>query len=131
MEMNAPENRDLVSRVGPIEVDWPRTTGYYAGIGLAVALGMIEAPLAVFIGAVPFLKMLNRPNSSLPARLISQTLDGASKPVGGDGESTIRVVRDARPRNDRQRALLGPVGREAASVWEEARARSKGGNSTQ
>ena len=52
---------DLVSRVGPLELDWPRSIGYFGGVGLAVAAGLIEPPLGVFIAAVPFLKMLDLP----------------------------------------------------------------------
>jgi len=59
----APQDRGLVSHIGPITVDWPRSLGYYGGIGIAVAAGAIEPPLAIFIAAIPFLKMLNRPNS--------------------------------------------------------------------
>jgi hypothetical protein len=78
------ENRGLVGRVGPLEVDWPRSIGYFGGVGLAVAFGVIEAPLGIFIAAVPFFKLLNRPRAPRSVRVASQLLDGASKPVGGD-----------------------------------------------
>ena len=44
---NEPEDRGLVTRVGPLEVDWPKSLGYYGGIGLAVAFELIEPPLAL------------------------------------------------------------------------------------
>ncbi len=86
------EERDLTSRFGSIEIDWPRTVGYYGGITLAVAFELIEPPLGLFIAAVPLLKMLNRPKAKRPTRLVAQMLDGAAKPVGGSAESTIRLV---------------------------------------
>ncbi len=105
----ASEDRGLVTQMGPIQVDWPRSVGYYGGIALAVGAGMIEPPLAVFIAIIPFLKLLNRPNAPLPVRLVSQVLDGASKPVGGDSEATITRVSN-RPVGS-QRALGGIAGR--------------------
>ena len=89
--MQAEQDRGLTSRVGPLRIDWPRSIGYYGGIGLAVGFGLIEPPLAIFIAAVPFLKMLNRPKAPLPARFVAQMLDGASKPVGGDSEATVEL----------------------------------------
>lgn len=103
------DDHGLATTIGPIQVDWPRSVGYYGGIALAVGAGMIEPPLAVFIAVIPFLKLLNRPNAPLPARLISQVLDGASKPVGGDSEATITRVSD-RPVSSR-RVLGGVTGR--------------------
>lgn len=88
----AQQDRGLVSRFGTIEIDWPRSIGYFGAIGLASAFGLIEPPIAIFIAAVPFCKMLNRPNAGPPARFVGQVLEGAGKPVGGDGEATIRIV---------------------------------------
>ncbi len=86
------QDRGLTSRIGPVEVDWPRSIGYFGGVGLATAAGLLSPPVAVFIAAVPFLKMLNRPNASRPVRFIGQVLDGASKPVGGDASATIELA---------------------------------------
>lgn len=85
------QDRGLVSRVGPLEVDWPRSIGYFGAIGLAVGAGLIEPPLGIFIAAVPLLKMLSRPGAPRAARFAGQFLDGAAKPVGGDGQGTIRI----------------------------------------
>jgi hypothetical protein len=87
----ADSDRGMTSRVGPIEIDWPQTVGYYGGVALAVAFELIEPPLGLFIAAIPLLRMLNRPKSPLPQRVVSQLLEGAAKPVGGDAEGTIRV----------------------------------------
>lgn len=84
-------DRGLTSQIGPVEIDWPRTVGYYGGISLAVAFGVIEPPLGLFIAAIPLFKMLNRPKAALPTRFLAQLMDGAAKPVGGSGESTIRL----------------------------------------
>lgn len=87
----------MTSRLGPVEIDWPRTIGYYGGIGLAVAFELIEPPLALFIAAIPVLKMLNRPGASRPTRFVGQLLDGAAKPVGGSSEATLQLVDTPRP----------------------------------
>lgn len=91
-EMPSPQDRGLTTQIGALQVDWPRTAGYYGGIALATAFDLIAPPLAIFIAAVPFLKMLNRPQAPLPVRFISQVFDGASKPVGGDSEATIELA---------------------------------------
>ena len=100
------ENAGLVSRVGPVEVDWPRTAGYYGGIALAVGLGLIEAPLGAFIAAVPMMKMLSRPGVSRSLRFVGQLVDGVSRPVGGDGDGYIRLTepREVRPARRRSRS---------------------------
>lgn len=87
----------LVARMGQVEVDVPMTVGYYGGIALALSAGMLEPPLAVFIAAIPLFRMLHRPNASWPARLVSQVLQGAAKPVGGDSEGAIRLRTDGTP----------------------------------
>lgn len=120
------EDRGLVVRVGSVEIEVPRTLGYYGGIGMAVATGMIEPPLAAFIAVVPFLKMLNRPNSTKPARIVSQTLGGAAKPVGGDSLSSIRIVnaKEAAP-NPVHIGMLDLAGSHLQGIWNEARALSR------
>ena len=92
------QKQGMVSRIGPIEIDWPRTIGYYGGIGLATAFELIEPPLALFIAAIPLLKMLNHPGASVPTRFVGQLLDGAAKPVGGSSEATIQLRTNAKPR---------------------------------
>ncbi len=42
------EDRPFVSRVGSLSVDWPRTLGFYGGLGVAVALDVVAPPLAAF-----------------------------------------------------------------------------------
>src|SRR5436190_9166789 len=103
----AEQDRGLTSHVGPVEIDWPMAIGYYGGIGLALALEMMEPPLALFIAAIPILKMLNRPWASWPTRLVSQLPQGMARPVGGDGDSTITA--DV------------PLER-SLTIWQEARA---------
>ncbi|HLJ80870.1 MAG TPA: hypothetical protein VKT52_05240 [Ktedonobacterales bacterium] len=91
MDMD-PESKGFESRIGPIEVNWPQTVGYYGGIALALAFEVIEPPVGLFIAAVPLLKMLSRPKAPQPVRLVSQVFVGAAKPVGGDAESTVRIA---------------------------------------
>ncbi|MBV9175347.1 MAG: hypothetical protein JOZ81_35270 [Chloroflexi bacterium] len=89
-----PEDRGLVARIGPVEIDWPKSIGYFGGVGLAVAFEIIEPPLAVFIAAIPFLKLLKQPHQPWPLRIAADVVEGAAKPVGGDAESTVRVSQD-------------------------------------
>ncbi|GHO85589.1 hypothetical protein [Dictyobacter formicarum] len=111
----------LVSSIGSVEIDWPRTIGYYGGIGLAVALELIDLPLAIFIGAIPFFKMLNRPQASRPTRFMSQLLEGAAKPVGGDAEATLQLLTDdgAHPRHP---TILQEARQLANRRWEQSKA---------
>ena len=93
------QERGLTTHVGPVNIDWPRTLGYYGGIGLAVGVGVIDPPLALFVAAVPFFKMLNRPKAFRPVRFLSQLLEGASTPVGGgDPPGTIWLSTPGVPR---------------------------------
>jgi hypothetical protein len=81
----------LEVQFGPVEVDVPRSVGYYGGLAVAVGMGLIEPPLALFIAAVPVYKALT--NSRLPrsVRAIGEVLEGAAKPVGGDAEGVVQV----------------------------------------
>jgi hypothetical protein len=115
----APQDRGLVSRIGPVKVDWPRSLGYYGGIGLAVAAGVIDPPLAIFIAAIPFLKMLNRPKASQAVRFIGQVLDGAAKPVGGSSEATIELEESAAKNQQPPRPTMW---REARQIADRANA---------
>ena len=81
----------MVARVGPIEIDVPRTLGYFGGIAAAVAIGLIEPPLGVFIAAVPFVKMLADRRAPEGLRFVGQLVEGAAKPVGSSGEGTVRL----------------------------------------
>ena len=93
------QKQTMVSHIGPVEIDWPRTIGYYGGIGLATAFELIEPPLAIFIAAIPLLKMLNHPGASAPTRFVGELLDGAAKPVGGSSEATIQLKSEPAPRH--------------------------------
>ena len=62
----AEQDRRVTRRIGPLDIEWPRSIGYYGGIGLAVAAGMFGAPVALSIAAIPFLKVLNPPTASWP-----------------------------------------------------------------
>jgi hypothetical protein len=88
-------------RLGPVLIDVPRSIGYFGGVGAAVALGMVDPPLAVFIAAVPFLAMLTHRSLPAPVRFLGETLEGAAKPVGGDDDGYVLLQDDQR---DRERA---------------------------
>jgi len=81
----------LQIELGPVQIDVPQAVGYYSGIGVGLALGILEPPLAAFIAAVPLIKILAE-RDSFPARFVGELLEGAAKPIGGDAEGTVRVV---------------------------------------
>jgi len=87
----------LEVEVGPVEVDVPRSIGYFGGLAIAVGIGLVEPPLAVFIAAVPAFKVLT--NSALPlaVRFVGELLEGAAKPVGGDAEGVVHVKDQRKP----------------------------------
>lgn len=91
------EERDLTSKFGALEINWPKTVGFYGGIALAVGLELIEPELGLFVATIPIFKMLDRPRSSRPWRFITQLFDGAAQPVGGTGTDTIRLVTPDKP----------------------------------
>ena len=78
-------------QLGPVEIDVPQTVGYYGGIGVGLALGILEPPLAAFIATVPLIKILAE-RSSIPARFVGELLEGAAKPIGSDAEGTVRLA---------------------------------------
>lgn len=91
--MSAPRSaqRGMVVQLGRIEIDVPRSLGYFGGVGAAVAFGVIEPPLGLFIAAIPVLKMLGKANFPQPVRFVEEVLDGAAMPVGGDAPGTVRM----------------------------------------
>lgn len=125
-QQQQPDDTDLTGQIGPIEVNWPKAAGYYSGIGLAAFYGLIEPPLAIFIAAVPLFKMLSQPGAPLSVRFVSEVLDGASKPVGGDGEAAVKLAN-----RDNAGGLLGRLSGGIGSIWTDAQevARSNGARS--
>lgn len=95
----------MSSRIGPFEIDWPRTVGYYGGVALALSFELIEPLLALFIAAIPLLKMLNRPGASQVSRFVGQLLEGAAKPVGGSSEATLQLA-GSQPRTRHRSTML-------------------------
>lgn len=85
------KNGMLISHVGGVEIDWPRSIGYFGGVIAATSLGLMEPPIAILIAAVPFVKMLNQPMVPGPVRLTAQVIDGAAQPLGSQGQGTIRL----------------------------------------
>ena len=81
-----------MSQLGPVEVDWPRSLGFFGGIALAVGVGVIDPPLGLFIAAIPVIKMLDLPRLPPQFRFVAQVFEGVAKPVGGDSQGTVRLV---------------------------------------
>ena len=90
-----PEEQGITSKVGEVEIDWPRSLGFFGALGAATALELIPIPIALFVASVPFLKLLNRPNAPKASKFFSEIVAGASKPVGGDSEGTIHWSKSA------------------------------------
>lgn len=91
VRIGAPDNV-LEVRAGRVEIDVPRSIGYFGGLAVAVGLGLVEPPLALFIAAVPASKVLT--NSALPraVRVLGEVLEGAAKPVGSDADGVILLT---------------------------------------
>ena len=93
-DQNSPRSGKPISiGVGPLRVDVPRTAGYYGGVAAALALGIVDWPVALFIGAIPLVKLLQRPDLPEGVQFAVHVFDGAAKPVGGDAEGTLELVR--------------------------------------
>jgi hypothetical protein len=86
------EDEPFVSRVGPVDIDWPRSFGYFGGIAVAVALELIAPELALFVACVPLVKLLKRRHASKVEKTISSVIEGAAKPLGGDAQATVRLA---------------------------------------
>jgi hypothetical protein len=82
----------LIIQVGRLQVDIPRSLGFYGAVAAAVACGVIEAPLGAFIAVVPVVKMLGRWDLPWPLRFVAEVADGAAQPVGGEAQGTVRLV---------------------------------------
>lgn len=117
----SPEQKDITARVGPIKLDVPRTAGYYGGIGLALALGVVDWPVALFIGAIPAVKLLKGRPARYGLAWALQFFEGAAKPVGGDAEGTIQL--EARRAATPQRRAASPRRRAPAAPAAPRRAR--------
>jgi hypothetical protein len=93
--MASEAEKDMVVRTGALEIDVPRSIGYFGGIAGAVAVGLLEPPLGLFIAAIPFIKMMTHPRSPNSLRFVSLLAEGAAQPVGSSGQGTIRLVGEA------------------------------------
>lgn len=98
-------------RLGPVQIDVPRSVGYFGGVSVAVVLGLVDPPLAAFIAAAPFLAMLTHRSLPLPVRVVGEALEGAAKPVGGDDDGYVKVHDEQRER-ERDRAVAARARRE-------------------
>ena len=84
------EDEPFVSKIGPLHVDWPRSLGYFGGIALAVAFDLVAPEIALFVAAIPLIKLLKRKNATGVEKAVAAVIEGAAKPLGGDAESTVR-----------------------------------------
>lgn len=89
------EDQPFVTKVGPLTVDWPRSIGYFGGIAVAVAMELVAPELALFVAAIPLVKLLKRKHATKIEKAVAAVIEGAAKPLGGDTESTVRPTDDA------------------------------------
>jgi hypothetical protein len=82
----------MTVQIGRLQMDVPRSLGYYGAVMAAVAFGVIEPPLGMFIAVVPVVKMLGKWDLPWPLRLVAEVVDGAAQPVGGDARGTVRLA---------------------------------------
>jgi hypothetical protein len=95
VRIGAPDNV-LEVEVGTVEVDVLRSVGYYGGLAVAVGIGLIEPPLALFIAAVSVFKVLT---NTVPVRdwppvnithVAFRLMVGAGAEAGGRAELVER-----------------------------------------
>lgn len=111
-------DQGLVVHVGPLKIDVPRSLGYYGGIAVAVGVGVIDPPLALFIAAIPAMKMLMNSQAPTAMRFIGQVFDGAAQPLGGAAQGTVRLDDDAaaQAKKDQGRAAATATSPAAAAA---------------
>jgi hypothetical protein len=127
VRVGAPGNV-LEVKIGTIEVDVPRSIGYYGGLAAAVGLGLIEPPLAIFIAAVPVYKALTNSALPLPVRAVGEFLEGAAKPVGSDAEGVIQLEDQQKARTNVVEAASSAPARGSASSYTRGKAPAKRAN---
>jgi hypothetical protein len=79
-----------------VAIDVPRSIGYYEGAALAVAVGVIEPPLGVFIAAVPFLKFLTYRGLPLAVQFVGEVFGRGVQTGLGDRTRPGGAARDRR-----------------------------------
>ncbi len=84
------EDQPFVTRVGPIDVDWVRSIGFFGGIALAIGFELIAPELALFVAAVPLVKLLKRQHATKIEKAFAGIVEGAAKPLGGDAAEAVR-----------------------------------------
>lgn len=84
------EDEPFVSRIGPVDIDWPRSLGYFGAVAIAVGFELIAPEIALFVAAVPLLKLLKREHATKAEKLFASVVEGAAKPLGGDAQATVR-----------------------------------------
>lgn len=83
IRVGAPDNV-LEVQVGALQVDVPRSIGFYGSLAAAAGLGLIEPPLALFIAGVPLYTMLTHTALPRAVRAVGEVLEGAARPVPRD-----------------------------------------------
>ena len=87
----------LVTQIGRLHIDWPRSVGYFGGIAVALALELIAPEIALFVAVIPLVKLLKRKDAPRIEKVIAEVIEGAAIPLGGDAESTVRLAAEEEP----------------------------------
>ena len=98
------EDQPFVSRLGPVDIDWARSLGFFGGIAAAIAFELIAPEIALFAACIPLLKLLKRKHATKVERAFASVVEGAAKPLGGDADATVRPawLDDERARHERE-----------------------------
>lgn len=96
-----------------------RSVGFYGGIALAVALGVMDPPAAMVVSVSRLLKTIVQPHAPADSAM-TQLLEGAATPFGFDAVVPV-ATQVARPLAGRGvRSLVGQALAEAHGIWAEA-----------
>jgi hypothetical protein len=122
----------LAVDVGRVSVDLPRSAGYFGGLAVAVSIGIIDPPLALFIAAVPIFKALTNSALPLPVRTVGEVLEGAAKPVGSDADGVVQLEDQQRAETKviklapKARAIPSPIeSKQRVSLHQNGRSQSR------
>lgn len=95
------EAQRLVTRFGPMEINWPGLIAYFGGLTLAVASDVISPPVGMFIAALPVGMLFRAPSRAWPIRIVT---GGATTAVSGNPDGTVRAARRRRSNRSVRRA---------------------------
>jgi hypothetical protein len=98
-----------------------RSLGFYGGIALAVALGLMDPPGGLLMGITPLLRTMVQPHTPAEGAL-THVFEGAAQPLGIEAVTPV-ATQLAGPVIQRSlRTLAGRTLAEVRSMWADAQA---------